>query len=280
MESAEGVAAKRRVLIDALMMCLEKSRVVKVVDGKTIRGVINSASGELWREGEFRLEPVWKILIAQPGLTAEEVAPPLLAFKAYEKELGVQVRIPQALSAIPRGEQVRLRETLELKKQDFEKAMAEMRIIATDEQRSVVMAEIVREASGKIVKSEVDIGPVKPVKRRQHPLVAVGLTLAALAAISGSAWFALRDTASGYDLADVAGILQLANGKAVGPSMTATITDPRWETLPVEERKKLAGELLDAEAPKGIRAISLVDASGRTRASVSDGPEGRIILVP
>ena len=98
MES-EAVAAKRRVLVDALMMCLSKSRVMQVVDGETVRGVFDSASKEMWREGEFRLDPVWKILIAQPGLTAEDVAPPLLVFKAYENELGVVVRIPQALSA-------------------------------------------------------------------------------------------------------------------------------------------------------------------------------------
>ena len=55
------------------------------------------AGGELWREGEFRLEYVWKILCQQPGLTAKEVAPPLLVFKAYEDELGVTVRVPQAL---------------------------------------------------------------------------------------------------------------------------------------------------------------------------------------
>jgi len=34
MESQEAVAAKRRVLIDALMVCLNKSRVMQVVDAK------------------------------------------------------------------------------------------------------------------------------------------------------------------------------------------------------------------------------------------------------
>src|SRR3954469_20458978 len=120
MESAEALATKRRVLIDALMMCLARSRVCQVVDAATIRGVLDSASRELWREGEFRLDPVWKMLIAEPGLTPEEVAPPLLLFKAYENELGVAVRVPQQLTAIPRAKQVRLRDALGVQKQDFQ----------------------------------------------------------------------------------------------------------------------------------------------------------------
>ena len=84
----------------------------------------------MWREGEFRLDPVWKILIAQPGLSAEDVAPPLLVFKAYENELGVIVRMPQALSAIPRGEQVRLRDALGIQRADFAKAIDDMKALA------------------------------------------------------------------------------------------------------------------------------------------------------
>src|SRR3954462_4665468 len=105
MESAEALAAKRRILIDALMMCLSRSRVCERVDAATVRSVIDSASRDLWREGEFRLAPLWKLLIAQPELTAEAVAPPLLLFKAYENDLGVLVRMPQQLTAIPRAEQ-------------------------------------------------------------------------------------------------------------------------------------------------------------------------------
>lgn len=279
MDSAEAVAAKRRVLVDALMMCLEKSKVVKVVDAKTVRGVINSAAGELWREGEFRLEPVWKLLIAQKGLSAEEVAPPLLAFKAYEKELGVQVRVPQALSAIPRGEQVRLREALGLQKADFERAIAEMKKIATEEKQTPAMAEIVKEATGRVVAGETAAAPAAK-KKPASPVVAIAFGAVAVVAIGASVWFAVRDTASSFDLRDVASVVQLSDGKAAGPSLTATITDSRWESLPRDERKKLVGQVLDIEEGKGIRAINLVDGNGRLRASATVGPEGRNITVP
>src|SRR6478672_5270567 len=103
MQSAEAVAAKRKILIDALTMCLSRSKVKEFVPLDTIRSILQSASGELWREGEFRLEMVWKILCQQPGISGQEVAPPLLVFKSFEQTLGVHVRMPQALTAIPRA---------------------------------------------------------------------------------------------------------------------------------------------------------------------------------
>lgn len=133
MQSVEAVAAKRKVLVDALTMCLERSKVRDIVAVDTIRSLLESASGELWREGEFRLELVWKILTQQPGLSAKQVAPPLLGFKSFEEELGVRVRLPQALSAIPRAEQERLRDELKVGKEDFATAIKQMHELALAE---------------------------------------------------------------------------------------------------------------------------------------------------
>jgi hypothetical protein len=293
MESAEAVAAKRRVLIDALMMCLTKSRVVQVVDGKTVRSVIDSASSELWREGEFRLDPVWKILIAQPELTAEDVAPPLLVFKAYEGELGVAVRMPQALSAIPRGEQIRLRDALGIERADFAKAIDELRKLAASDASDERNQQIMRDAGSSYDKDEASKSGSKAQPKakpksskkpgppsKQAKALAAALGLVALAAIGGGVWWALRDTSVGYPLTDVGGILQLANGRAVGPSLTATITDPKWETLSADERKKAVSAVMDLELGKGIKSLILLDGTGTTRAMVTEAPSGRSIVLP
>jgi hypothetical protein len=285
MESAEAVAAKRRVLIDALMVCLQRSRVVQVVDGKTVRGVIDSASKDLWREGEFRLDPLWKMLIAQPGLSAEDVAPPLLAFKAYENELGVVVRLPQALSAIPRGEQVRLRDTLGLERADFAAAIEEMKSLATAESGAEQQQQIAREAVAKEEpRRAAAASPSK--KKEQKPLtpqakaMAIGLGLGGLLALGFGVWFAIRDTSQPYDLSDVAGALQLANGRTAGHSLTATITDPKWETLSPDDRKKAASAVMDLEQAKGVKSLILVDAAGNAKAMVNETPNGRMVLLP
>lgn len=289
MESQETVAAKRRVLIDALMMCLQKSRVVQVVDGKTVRSVLDSASKELWREGEFRLEPVWKILVAQPGLTAEDVAPPLLLFKAYENELGVVVRVPQALSAIPRGEQVRLRDALGLERADFAKSIDELKSLAAADSSASSQQQLARAAEAGARQEERKppaAAKARPAKASKAPAtaqskaLAVGLGLGGVAALVFGVWFAFRDTARGYDLSDVAATLQLSDGRAAGPSLTATISDGKWDTMSIDDRKKAAAAVMDVEAGKGIKSLTLLDKSGREAAAVNETPNGRVVMVP
>ncbi|HWE31203.1 MAG TPA: hypothetical protein VHB97_24520 [Polyangia bacterium] len=248
-----------------------------------MRGVIDSAFGELWREGEFRLEPVWKILVTQPGLSAEEVAPPLLVFKAYEKELGVPVRIPQALSAIPRGEQVKLREQLGIQRADFQRAIDEMTALVAEQKREVEHEQMLREAEVAAQGPEAAV----PTSRVQKAKPAAGnrMGLAAALAVVGviaagvSIWWSARDTATTFDLSDVAGSLALANGKTGGGSLTATIVDPRWDSMSQDERKRTVGSVFDIEYTKGIRAITLLDAAGNSRALAGEGPDGRFVMI-
>ena len=278
MESADAVAAKRRVLIDALMMCLGKSRVVEVVDARTVRSVIESASGELWRQGEFRLDPLWKLLVAQPGLTAEDVAPPLLVFKAYESDLGVIVRTPQALSAIPRGEQVRLRDALGVQRKDFQRAIDQIKALAAEQAAADAHADVVRQAEAAAAGEQAERAAAKKASDRRG--LAIGLAIFAAVALGGSLWYALHDTARPFDVADAAGTLQLANGKAAKGSLTATITDPRWDTMTRAQRQQTASALFDLEAAKGIKVMVLRDVGGNTRAMVTETPDGRTVVIP
>jgi hypothetical protein len=307
MESVEALATKRRVLVDALMMCLQRSRVCQLVDAATVRGVIDSASRELWREGEFRLDPIWKMLVAQPELSAEVVAPPLLLFKAYEKELGVSVRVPQQLTAIPRAEQVRLREALGVQKQDFQAAIDEMRALAVEQSQrriserrdaanlpgEVESGTSARPPTGKVMTPPP--GSVAAITSGGSPAVesdpaaatgsdkralALALGVLALVALSFACWLALRDTASTFNVGDVSGSLQLINGRAAGGSMTATIIDGRWDGMSAEERRTAVSAVMDIESGKGIKVMTLLDKGGNARAIVNEGPDGRNIVLP
>ena len=286
MESQEAVAAKRRVLIDALMVCLNKSRVMQVVDAKTVRGVIDSASKDLWREGEFRLDPLWKMLVAEPGLSAEDVAPSFLVFKAYENELGVGVRVPQALSAIPRGEQIRLREALGIQRADFAKAIDELKALAAADAGSQSQQQAARAAEAEARKDEPRKPPTGGQQRVAAPAtpqskaLAVGLGIGGVIALAFGVWFTFRNPAHGFDLSDVAATVQLTDGKAVGPSLTATLSDPKWESMSREDRKKAASAVMDIEAGKGIHSLVLLDDGGKMRAMVTETAGGRNVIIP
>ena len=88
------VRPKRKILVDLLCLCIERSQLVKVLSVDTVRYVIESALGQIYREGEFRLEPLWAILSKEPGLTAEMSAAPLLAFKGLEEQINLRIRLP------------------------------------------------------------------------------------------------------------------------------------------------------------------------------------------
>ena len=197
-------------------MCLARSKVKEVVPLDSIRSILESASGELWREGEFRLEMVWKILCQQPGLSAEHAAPPLLVFKSFEDALGVQVCLPDALSAIPRAEQAKLRAQLTITQDDFAQAIDEMHALAAAESQRQDVSKAVRAAAD----SAAPAAPAAAKKANpRRKLLAAALTTVALAAMGGSLWFTLRDTSNSVDLADVAPILQLTDGKQVEASL-------------------------------------------------------------
>jgi hypothetical protein len=207
------------------------------------------------------------------------VAPPLLVFKAFEKELGVQVRVPQALSAIPRGEQVKLRDALGIGREDFQRSVEEMRTIAADEQKTQATADLAQQAAQADRPVTSKLQKVPPPPKRSVAVVIV-LALVTLGGIGVGVWYGLRDSSAGVDVGDVAGTLQLANARVAQGSMSATITDPKWEGLTKEEQKKLAGQLLEQEAPKGIHTITLSDDKGATRALISDGPNGHSVIIP
>jgi hypothetical protein len=278
MESPEGVAAKRKILVDALTMCLERSRVCEVVDPATIRSVLGSAAPEMWREGEFRLETLWKILCQQPGLSAKEVAPPLLVFKAYEDELGVKVRVPQALSALPRGEQVRLRDELGITKADFAKVIGELQALSTQQQESSALDRITEEASRGVDTPRAAPGVSGGPKKNRRPL-ALGLTAAAVVAVAISLFLTFRETAAPEDLSDLAGILKLTNGVREKTSLIASISDPRWNTLPKDQQQKLAERVFDLQNAKGVKSMTLLDGNGKQRVIAAELPDRKMVVV-
>jgi hypothetical protein len=88
------IRPKKKIVVDLLCLCVEHSKLVTVLAVDTVRYVVESALGEIYREGEFRLDPLWAILLKEPGLTPDMSAAPLLAFKSLEESTGLRIRLP------------------------------------------------------------------------------------------------------------------------------------------------------------------------------------------
>ncbi len=267
MESVD-TARKRRVLIGALLMCIERSRVRQVVAIDTIRSILESASGELWREGEFRLEILWKILCQQPGLSPKDVAPPLYVFKANEESLAVKVRMPEALAAIPLREQDRLRKSIDVRAVDFAATLEALRKLAA-EAPAPSLADAVRAAGA---------GSAGIATRKNRRPVAAALGVVAVLSLAASLYFSFRDTRRGFDFADLSNVLEIKNGHRVENALVGELTDPRWDKLPNDVRQKLVATVFERAAEMGVHALTLVDPHGQVRATAFNAGRLQVLI--
>jgi hypothetical protein len=276
--TAQSVTAKRRLLVEGLLRCLKASKVCEVVPVDTVRAVFDSAASELWREGEFRLEVVWKILCQQPGLDAKTVAPPLLALKGFEELLEVRVVLPAAVASIPKASQEQLRGQVDLPREVFVAHLEELRgqltaAEATGEGRA--LSSVVSDALG------VDsMTKTKPATSHDRRRLAIGLGAAAVLALSLSFYLAFGARPTSFDVSELEPIVRLEAALRQDRSLVARLADPRWETLTKDDQKKLAGDLLDAVARHGIEAVTLKDATDRVRVIAASVGGRRTVVVP
>jgi hypothetical protein len=278
--------APRRLLIDALMVCLERSKVCNVIESRTIRFALDSARGVVSADGAFRLDPVWKILCQQPELTAREVAAPLLVLKSYESVLGARVALPEELTVIPEAEQQELRSQLNLSRADFERALAQLKERPVErEVMSDVDAGARRRATGPEMPAATSYSEqfspaaqAKSAGTKARALAAL-LGVLTLVAVGIGVVLTLPSRPEGFDLARASAILTLADGKRIDASLTARIVDPKWDSLKREEQQKLADEIFHLVATGGIKALTLIDRSDHIRVQALESQGNRRVHV-
>lgn len=277
MENLSPRLAQRRVLIDALMVCLERSKVCQVIEPRTIRFVLDSARGVLATDGEFRLDPVWKILCQQPELSARDAAAPLLVFKSYQELLGVRVALPEELALIPEEEQQVLRGQIDLSRADFERALGHVkdrpveREALPDEDTGVRQRPTGPEMPAAPTYSDKfsTVGQSKTAGAKSKTL-AVVLGVLALVAVGIGVLLTLPTTPGTFDLSRVSGMLMDTEGRRIDASLTARIVDPKWEGMKPEDQRKLAEDIFELLIPRGIQAMTLIDRSGYVRVQAVD----------
>lgn len=121
-----SIRSKRKVIVDLLCLCIEQSALARVLSVATVRYVIESALGEIYREGEFQLEPLWQILEREPGVSARDAAAPLLAFKALELDAGLKVQLPGAVASFTAEERELLRGTVDIPRERMARLIEEL----------------------------------------------------------------------------------------------------------------------------------------------------------
>lgn len=294
MSETDEFAHKRNLLVEALATCAAVATQDHDITLDTLRSLFKSAMPEWWREGELKLEPVWKVLCSQPGVIPQSVAPPLLLLRSLETKLDVKVRLPDALSGIPPAEQQRLLDSISQETRDrvaaaidtakldaaraqAEEVLAEKRISAQrisaqrisaqrisaqriSAQRPISTPEIPKEA---LVAVDLEKDEEAQLWRRK---VAFTMLPLSVVAVILALFLSLRPTATLFDLSKHASILKLSDGKRETKSLVAKIADPKWNTSRKEAREKIVQALLEAVIADGINVLTLVDDNQQVRA--------------
>jgi hypothetical protein len=93
-------AGRKKFLVDALQLALRSSEVVRVIDSGTLEYYLDATYTDMVTDTTVDLGPLWSVLEGEPGIEAPMAFPALLAFKSWERRLGVQVKLPPAVDAL------------------------------------------------------------------------------------------------------------------------------------------------------------------------------------
>lgn len=283
MESLD-VASKKKVLVETLTACLERSKVGQVVTGDTLRLVLSSAATEMWREGEFRLEYVWKILCQQPGLTPQDIAPALAAFKTTEAVLDVEVQLPTAFAQLSEEDLRKYAAQIGLDDAVLHPLITSFRDAALrDRNNSIENERITREQKRHDAETpEPEAAIVVPVKGKQRNYRKVAYILSAITvvALGVSGYIAFGNTAKEEDLSEFSAILPLEGAKRDGASLVAHLADPSWDGLPTEQKQAITKQLFEKVKERGIQSMTLLDAENNQKVMASEIGGETLILIP
>ena len=276
--SASRPAARRKLMLELLGGCIEKSRVRDIVGMETIRFVLESSVAPKWRgQGDFEIEGIWKILSKEPGLSHQEAALPLLVFSTYEEDLGVPIKLPEELSVVSLEERMLLREGLGFGADELARAVERIKEIDAEEEAERDKAKIMTQATSQADAPRV---PKKKLSRGRIVTIVSGIFAGALALVAagGALFIIFSDGTNAFDVNDVGDLIQLSNGRRAGTAIVAEITDSKWEKLSVDAKKQLAHSVFERESSKGIDTVNLVDGTGKTLAYISAPGGGSLTI--
>ncbi len=252
---------KRRVVVGAIELCLARSEVVKVVEPGTVEIYFQSHPEEVWGASEVRLQPVWNVLIGQPGLTSKEVAPPLMVLKSFEHVLGMFVQLPPELGDVPASELANWRDALGLSEGEFSQEIGKLESSAAQAVASAPPAPVAAPRISRAEEKRKEEGRGK----RNQAILAVVLALVALGGVAGSLAYTFRQTAQTFNLGEISSLVELSNARRQDTGLVAVITDAKWETFDAAKQREVAEQVFGKLGEQGLKSMTLLDGQGKVR---------------
>ncbi|MEW5847503.1 MAG: hypothetical protein AB2A00_01770 [Myxococcota bacterium] len=98
----------RPALMGVVLNLLRTSALGRKVPIDQVVQFVGNQWKQMYAAGTFDLTPLFKMLMAQPGVAQDDVAEIFLLLKERETRLGVTIKLPPAVEALPPTERERL----------------------------------------------------------------------------------------------------------------------------------------------------------------------------
>lgn len=269
-----------RVPLEALILAFSHSRAKALVGTDALRSVLSGQYREVHRhDGTFDLEPVWQLLAQQPGFEVDHVRPPICRFKSWERDLGVSVRMPEAMSQLDDRTRAELADEVR---------------VPDDQRHRVLRGELVPSEVSEpaIPEPAVEAHQPPPRPRRTEPPPQVPLTVktprlrrvkltaaqrralevaALILAVIGfaAAGLQLQRGCRSHDWDQMptrfAGDIPLGSAERQGPEVSGQLKERGWLNLPPPVRTAQMKAALEA-LPREVQVFFVRDGEGRVRA--------------
>jgi hypothetical protein len=264
------------VPLEALILAFAHSRAKALVGTDALRSVLSGRYRELHRGGAFDLEPVWQLCAEQPGFDPQHVRPPLCRFKTWERDLGLEVRLPASMAGLSGFEVAELAAAVRVPPRERTRVFDGAQVPPDDPEAAAADAAEAIAVSPAPVAAEVEAQPpptartpalrrMSPARRRALEIAAVALALVGFSAAGFQLQRGCRASPWEAMTTAFAGDIPLGGAERQGPEVSGALRDARWLSLPPAARTAHMKAALEA-LPRDVQAFFVRDGEGRVRA--------------
>jgi hypothetical protein len=264
----KGPASKRTV-VDAIVLAFSKSDVRDVVGTDALRMVLEGHYRDMMKTpGVLSLQPVYDLLLKQPGVQADQATPAFCRIKQWEGRLNIPIEMPQELGELTTIERDRHAQKCKVPDEELARILNPNAAPAPKAKEAVPVATAPQLSSGITAQDATS-----PLRRTiAYVLFAVGIIAA-----TGSIWWAVGGAKiENITPAQISTDIPLKLAKRSGDTIGAVLSDKSaWMARSQPERMRLLTQALEKSQALGAERFVLMDEQGQVFGHAQIGEDGK-----
>jgi len=256
------------MIIDALVLACQHSPIAGVVGKDALRGVLEVEYRELIADGSFNLQAVWELFEDQPGFDPEAAIGPLCRFKTWERQLGIEVTLPDMLQKLTHSERATHAATCDVPSRELQTILRKASDTPIPEAAPRPGKKEPPRDSRPTRQLERDPAPESSASRRKIIQLAASVIAIVGFGIAGISLYQTCASEPSWTDVPVAAFGDIPVGKAerIGTQVRATLADNGWLGKAEEEQEADLGNALRQLGQGDVTVLYVRDQAGKVRA--------------